>query len=398
MGRKANTAGGGEEDVLRRGAGFGRSDAREPPDVPRTRAEGEACGGPLLERLRREIVAIERRGMSGGADDPQARRWLERARRMRASEEDPDADPDARRGVLHGHSFQERIRAGRVEPSVADEALRPSASEASVPFLRTGWPEIDAVLGGFPALGVHELFGLEPDTPPGRPVPAPEVSAWIPPVGVAMRIAAMAMGEEESNRPPGSEPRGVLWIGRAIWPDPEALLAADRSASREVSTVSRSLFLDLDDPPSPRGRRSTLRCGSRRAWAIEQALRHRAFAVIVADGRGLGVPECRRLEVAAAGDSPATPVLLLREMGELSHRSVASFRWRVEPCVDDAGRSAWRLRLVRGRLGRLSIDGGGAESGTSIWRRIESEEGLGAIVATGLEGERSIGSMWACAG
>lgn len=356
-----------------------------------------------LERLRDEIVAIERRGSReapDGGDDPQAARWFGLARRAAAAEE----DSDHRRPIRQGHSFQERLREAR-PPDRRTESSHP-VPETGIPFLRTGWPEIDSILGGFPSTGVHELFGLEWDPPGEFRDRSSRTNAWIPPMGVAIRIASILVRSEDLHER-GAVPRGALWIGRAIRPDPEAIVLADRSVPDPSGgpcgmSIERSVFLDVGDGPSVRaaGRnRESLR-GSLRAWAIEQALRHRAFAVIVADGRGFTVAECRRLQVAAAGRSPPTPVLLLREPREISGRSVASFRWRVEPCIAADGGSAWRLRLVHGRWGALSRAGPTGNSGVppGTRERIESEQGLAATVGAGSARVGWAGSVRSCAG
>jgi hypothetical protein len=168
----------------------------------------------------------------------------------------------------------------------------------------------------------------------------------------------------------------------------------DPYGGRAGTSISRSIFLDVDERPTRRS--GSCPAASRRAWAIEQALRQRAFAVIVVDGRGFTVAECRRLQVAGAGRSPPTPVLLLREPHEISDRSVASFRWRIEPSLDAAGVGGWRLRLVHGRWSALSR--AGASGCSELHKKIESDEGLTAMVDAGLSRGCRAGSVWACAG
>lgn len=214
-----------------------------------------------------------------------------------------------------------------------------------------------------------------------------ESSIWIPPLGVAIRLAAIALREIGGDRPwhEGSElpPRGVLWVGRAIRPDPDALRMPRDEAhaglpeGSDAALVSRSLFLDPQERAMPgdgcRGVSADSLRVSPTVWAIEQAIRHQAFAAIVADGRGMSMADSRRLQVAMSARSLPMLVLLLREPREAGVRSVASFRWRVESCVRPAAdepEGAWCLRLVRGRTG-LPVD---------ARRRIEGDGGLATLV------------------
>jgi hypothetical protein len=137
-------------------AGAGSDGKPEPTSIVRVRSR--TC----LERLRGEILAIERRGAGEGEDDPQARRWFIEARRLNGVPD--DLNEQGRRGdSVHpcGHSLQEPPAPA---PSPAELHSRYPARDA--PCLATGWPEIDASLGGFPLGGIHELFGVEWADPP----------------------------------------------------------------------------------------------------------------------------------------------------------------------------------------------------------------------------------------
>lgn len=371
---------------------------------------GEAGAGPdrsaafpagLRERLQSQILAIEHRGRGGGEDDPQARRWLDRARHVRRQESDEAGMPPER---VRAHSLQEKDPEHPPAPGRADrEDVRPSLQAC----LRTGWREIDTTLGGWPLGTIHELFGIEWDGPVrgvGGPSPSsspPRWSPWIPPMGVTIRLASAALrgigGGVRSGSDPGLPRRGVLWVGRAIRPDPGALgllgdaRDSDDGKCPDTDLLTRSFFLDaagdpLEHPeaarPSARARAQAGTAAVRmpiRTWAIEQAIRHEAFAVVVADARGMTLAESRRLQVAASGRNLPMLILLLREPCEATLRSVAGFRWRVEPCSgehvgDPADRgqpaTAWRLRLMRGR----------ASLPPEVRRMIESDAGLGVRI------------------
>lgn len=365
----------------------------------------------IREKLRSEILAIEHRSRGDGEDDPQACRWFDRARRVRRHDSDPPGFPP---GDARSHSLQEQDLEHPPATVHEDRAeVRPARHAA----LRTGWHEIDTALGGWPLGTIHELFGIEWDGPVrGAGGLAPSASSfrpacrssctcscacsctWIPPLGVAIRLASSALrgigGGVGAEGESGLPRRGVLWVGRAIRPDPGALRLGGCSRGglpQEEDLITRSFFLDPGEDPveRPGGERSSARPRGRagpssgrmpiRTWAIEQAIRHEAFAAIVADARGLTVAESRRLQVAASDRNLPALILLLREAREASARSVAGFRWRVESCpCDHSGDgearyepvAAWRLRLLRGR----------ASLPPEVRRAIESDEGLGSRI------------------
>ena len=395
-------------------AGAGSDGKPEPTSIVRVRSR--TC----LERLRGEILAIERRGAGEGEDDPQARRWFIEARRLNGVPD--DLNEQGRRGdSVHpcGHSLQEPPAPA---PSPAELHSRYPARDA--PCLATGWPEIDASLGGFPLGGIHELFGVEwadpppyeatvrggSRRPPGFVPRGDRRSPWIPPMGVAIRLASLALREIGGGCPSPCRRdlphRGILWIGRAIRPDADALCTPSdprapgaSDASRVNSALAiRSFFLDPVEtiPPGDSGGES--RAESLRVWAIEQAIRHEGFAAIIADGRGLTPAESRRLQVATAGRGLPSLVLLLREPREIASRSISAFRWRVEPypwdrdtadsggltrpCGTDGGpergfegglpggAGAWRLRLLRGRTSLTARVRGEIESDRGLVTRV----------------------------
>ena len=90
---------------------------------------------------------------------------------------------------------------------------------------------------------------------------------------------------------------------------------------------------------------------------MEEGLRSRALAAVLAEAEGIEFTASRRLALAAA--EGATPALLLRH-DELGPASAAQTRWRVaalpgraDPFDEGApGLPRWRLALVRARGGR----------------------------------------------
>jgi len=221
-------------------------------------------------------------------------------------------------------------------------------------------------------------------------------------VGVAIRLASAALrgigGGFRAGSDPGLPDRGVLWVGRAIRPDPGALRRGGDPRDAECpepDLLTRSFFLDATEDPVARSSAcSSRRVGAAsvrmpiRTWAIEQAIRHEAFAAIVADARGMTVAESRRLQVAASDRNLPMLVLLLREPREAGARSVAGFRWRVESCAidprEDGGApfepsGAWRVRLMRGR----------ASLPPEVRRTIESDAGLTVRIGACVSDRRS---------
>ncbi len=224
----------------------------------------------------------------------------------------------------------------------------------------TGWADVDGPGAGIPGANsaygglargvIHEWFGLaDPLVPASRghersPCPPNQVhdrpdrpdrpdrvrragrdgggSPWTPPLLVLTHLAWRAL------EPAGSSGR-VVWIGRRIWPNPRALIRGDGSQRRLLNS---SLFVDL---PQDTGR----------LWAIDLALRCPAVAAVVADGSGLGMPQTRRLQLAAEAGSACA--LLARPPVELSVLSAAATRWRVCREPSPGRNPRWTVELLR---------------------------------------------------
>jgi hypothetical protein len=195
----------------------------------------------------------------------------------------------------------------------------------------------------------------------------------MPPVCVLTHLAWQALvqvdhdAEAEERKMPGAAPGSspgtpgnatsggyVVWIGRSIRPYPHLLLRGcapvERFASSRQSTATprdrllleRSLFID---PPDD----------GMRLWAIDLALRCGAVCAVVADGRGLGMSQTRRLQLAA--EAGGALVLLARPPEEERELSAAMTRWRITPAPSSTDRPRWIIELLRrkGARGGLNV-------------------------------------------
>lgn len=164
------------------------------------------------------------------------------------------------------------------------------------------WSATSNSLPPLASAALHEWFAAPshtsdaPDTP-GHTHPARADDLTLPPLSVLISIARLARTPERTR---------IVWIGRACWPYPPAI----------ADLLADSLFVD---PPTD----------AERLWTIDLALRCRAVAAVIADGRRLPMPATRRLQLAAAAGD--TPGLLVRPPGELRELSAARTRWRISP-------------------------------------------------------------------
>ncbi|MEM1011764.1 MAG: hypothetical protein AAGI46_06030 [Planctomycetota bacterium] len=132
--------------------------------------------------------------------------------------------------------------------------------------------------------------------------------------------------------------RLVFWIGRHAWASPSVL--------QQAGLLERSLLVDA-------------RRARDRLWAAEQGTRWDVVGTVVVDGRGFGLTETRRLQLAARGRG--VRVVLLRPSGERRSPSAAGERWDVQPVPvfdhtdNEPGprRPAWDVRLLRRKGRRL---------------------------------------------
>ena len=184
------------------------------------------------------------------------------------------------------------------------------------------WPSLDAIMasafprGDLATGGVHEWLGptsdAESDAGPNR-------RPWHPPLDLLLRLVDRVLRDAD-------QPGDVVWIGRACWPHPVAL------AQRDRGLLDRSLFVDASSV-------------AERVWAMDLALRSGAAPVVIADGRGVQLPDSRRLQLAA-GSGGATG-LIARPARDRAMLSAARTRWLVRPAPAAGESPRWDIELLR---------------------------------------------------
>lgn len=152
---------------------------------------------------------------------------------------------------------------------------------------------------------------------------------WIPPIAVLSHLAGQALE---------SRPGRVVWVGRQCWPYPRSLRG--RWGAR---LLAHSLFVDAQ----------TL---DERVWVADQTLRCPGVAAVIADARGVGMAESRRLQLAAAAGG--TPGFLARPPSAMGEISAAWTAWRVRPAPSPVPHPRWEVELLRCKA-RLSAGGAG---------------------------------------
>jgi hypothetical protein len=210
--------------------------------------------------------------------------------------------------------------------------------------------------------GVHEWFGVHPFSASHAPVDAePRVreraqpgagqyaggraaSPWRPPLCILAhlaRTAVLAHGRHDDDD--DLNHALVIWIGRACWPFAELLAPSAGVVTLETGRIGRapdlrrrSIFIDPAN-------------GAERLWSIDLAVRTSSVAAVIADGRGFGLRETRRLQLAA--EHAVAPILLARPAEEVSHLSAAGIRWMVSaaPSSGRQRRPRWRIELRRAK-------------------------------------------------
>lgn len=160
-------------------------------------------------------------------------------------------------------------------------------------------------------VGLHEWFSAD----------------HLPPIALLVDLAWQTLKARPGGR--------VCWVGRVCWPYPPALLrrGGDRS---DTSLLDASVFIDA-------------RSAAERVWAIEVASRCEGVGMVIADGRGIGMAESRRLQLAAA--AAGTAAQLIRPDEERAELSAARTRWRAEPQRSTGRSQAWSVELLRSKGG-----------------------------------------------
>jgi len=220
------------------------------------------------------------------------------------------------------------------------------------PRVATGWPAIDAHLGGgIACVGLHEWWGACEDVR-----------------AVLVQLAWRAVLQDDDEHP--GRGRHVAWVGRSAWPAPDQLVrglrapvAAMFGAARvpswpDARLHDRSILVDV--PAHDEGAR---------LWAIEQAARCPGVCAVVADGRGLPMPATRRLQLAAAGTLLLSMRGPERRAGERrTVPSACATRWWVTPAA--GVREVPWLRAMHALAGRIAPE--------PAWMvRLERAKGLG---------------------
>ena len=196
-----------------------------------------------------------------------------------------------------------------------------SGSEALAPRFQTGWPEVDAALGGGLIGGaLHEWLGLAFSASESRRLP------WTPPLCILTHLACQAMAANSTLL-------WTVWIGSRCFPYPRILVSGE---GKDRRLLERSIFVSPRDPAA-------------RLWAIDLALRSPAVGVVVADGSQLPMAATRRIHLVAKANH--TLVLAARPPWERAELSAAESRWLVRwrPSSEVAGpaRPRWSVELLR---------------------------------------------------
>ena len=216
-----------------------------------------------------------------------------------------------------------RIDLAQLKQRIASiPALRPEARASEGRLLSTGLPPVDAYLGATPLGAVHEIAGHGGDEEQG-----------------AAGAAFLALSLK------ASAPAG--WIA---WVTQENDLYAPGLAA---------FGLDLRRLILVSARRDAEVC-----WALEEALRSRSLAAVVAEVGILSLTATRRLQLAA--EQAGIPCFLLRRwrtqqlaQQQRAQPIAAVTRWRISPqphpratdqaTMPELGPAHWRLDLWRCR-------------------------------------------------
>lgn len=240
----------------------------------------------------------------------------------------------------------EAIRAIEKRYSAAKVAVGTFGSEGRGAVIQTGWPAVDAVLGGGLESGaLHEWFGVS-----GPVVQASSTARggeparrgpWTPPVCVVVHLVWQALKA-------GSTSLWTVWIGRRCFPYPNVLV---RENGQDRRLLDRSIFV------APRD-------ASGRLWAIDLALRSPAVGVVVADGSEFNMAASRRVQLVARDKGRLA--LLVRPAWERQKPSSAHSRWLLRRQLASGGDVTLRVN-PRWSVELLRCKGVQPERGPSVW-------------------------------
>jgi hypothetical protein len=206
------------------------------------------------------------------------------------------------------------------------------ARAGSDEVLKTGWPAVDAALGGGLLAGaLHEWIGVAPPEQ-NRPTDGDDRRAlsrtWSPPLCVLVHLAWQALLAS-------SQPRWTVWVGQRCFPYP-SVLVRDRGADRRL--LDRSLFITPHNAES-------------RLWAADIALRSPSVGAVIADGNTFSMAATRRIQLLAK--EHRTLALMVRPFWEQGELSAAHSRWHIRwqgPVATLRKTSCnpqWSVRLLR---------------------------------------------------
>jgi len=196
---------------------------------------------------------------------------------------------------------------------------------------------------------VHEWFGVDHadhadhETGDVSAGSAPSIAEWRPPLCILTDLARRAVCAHDRHRNDHTMREApttmVVWIGHVcrpyadmLAPSPAPITFGAGRIGRWPDLRSRSIFV-------------IPKTDAERLWAIDVALRSSVVAAVIADGRGFGLAETRRLQLTAEGSRAR--LWLVRPPGERRVLSAAGLRWlvRVRPTARD--RPRWRITLDR---------------------------------------------------
>jgi hypothetical protein len=177
-------------------------------------------------------------------------------------------------------------------------------------------------------LGMHEASENQKGEAKGNGARGEGRGVWSPCVTMLLGIAhGMTTTSAGSGR--------AVWVGEAVWPYAGSVKNHAQGAGGGNAPgvrLERCLFVR-----APRG--------ADRLWATDLALRSRAAAVVIADGRGFDLAATRRLQLAA--EAGGAVCLLARPPWERSVLTAAGTRWLVSWAPSPTMKRRWTVELLR---------------------------------------------------
>lgn len=234
-------------------------------------------------------------------------------------------------------NLAEKIRAIERRHSVTNAAATTFGDDQRSPVIPTGWPDVDAALGGgLDGRALHEWIGLARLTTQAsqasRRVLQSDRQAtgesWIPPLCVLAHLAWQALEVRSFSL-------RAVWVGKRCFPYPRVLV---RGSGKDSRLLERSIFVASRDTSS-------------RLWAIDLALRSPVVGIVIADGSKFNMAAARRIQLAAKAGR--TCAMLVRPPWERDELSAAQSRWFVQwessPGHDStfSVNPRWKVELLR---------------------------------------------------